>query len=129
MRLAPLYWPKFPGMLSCAAGQFINELCDMSTLNIGILSELPAELAYLAEPAMRYGVHHFDAQMDKFLRSASKAEMDELSRLAKTVLSNNHYPRVNAWLDEHDMTEHEEAANLYFLFGLMDAANLQFDVA
>jgi hypothetical protein len=98
----------------------VGPLCDMSTSNIGILSELPPELAYLAEPAMRYGVHQFDSQMDDFLRSASKAEMADLSRLAKKVLSNYHYPLVLAWLKTHEMTEYEEAANLYFLFGLME---------
>ena len=101
----------------------------MGTSNIGILSELPPELAYLAEPAMRYGVHHFDEQMDKFLKTASKKDKDELARLAERVRSNNHYPRVNAWLDQHQITDYAEAANLYFMFGLMDAAGLKFDVA
>jgi hypothetical protein len=99
----------------------------MNTTNIGILAKLPPELAYLAEPAMRYGVHHLHSQMDSFLSSASKGELDELSWLAKNVLSNKHYQQVNEWLNENDMTKYKEAANLYFMFGLMDAADLQFD--
>ena len=101
----------------------------MSTPNIGILSKLPPELAYLAEPAMRYGVHQFDKRMDRFLRSASRAEMDELARLAEKVRLNNHYPRVLAWLKQPEVSGQEEAENLYFMFGVMDAADLQFDVA
>jgi hypothetical protein len=78
---------------------------------------------------MRYGIHQFDEQMDRFLRSASEVEMDQLARLAERVRLNNHYPRVNEWLDDHKITQYQEAANLYFLFGLMGAADLQFDVA
>jgi hypothetical protein len=102
---------------------------EMCRSNIGILSELPTELAYLAEPAMHYGVHHFDDDIDRFLRSASAAEMDELAALAEKVRLNNHYTRVNEWLNAYTMTEYEEAANLYFMFGVMDAADMQFDVA
>jgi hypothetical protein len=99
----------------------------MENIKIGILSKLPTELAYLAEPAMRYGVYHFDNEMDTFLSSASKVAMEELATLAERVRLNNHYPRVNAWLNEFRMTQFEEAANLYFMFGLMDMADLRFD--
>jgi len=78
---------------------------------------------------MRYGVHQFDEQMDTFLHSVPAAVIEELARLADKVRLNNHYPRVNEWLEAHKITEHEEAARLYFLFGLMDAAGLQFDIA
>ena len=86
-------------------------------------------MAYLAAPALRYGVHHFDEQMDRFLESASDAEMEELAALAEKVRLNNHYPLVNAWLGKHPITDFKESAHLYFMFGLMDAADLQFDVA
>jgi hypothetical protein len=96
-------------------------------MKIGILSQLPPELAYLAEPAMRYGVYHFDNEMDAFLSSAPQAAMEELSGLAARVRSNNHFPKVNEWLDRFCMTQYAEAANLYFMFGLMDMAGLEFD--
>jgi hypothetical protein len=98
----------------------------MSKPNIGILAKLPPELAYLAEPAMRFGVHQFDGQVAAFLASAAPEEMGELARLAERARLGNHYARVNEWLDKYDMTKYEEAANLYFMFGLMDAADLKF---
>ena len=102
-------------------------MIGMDVSNIGILAELPTELAYLVGPAMRYGVHRFDAQVDEFLSSASEAEMDELARLAERVRLNEHYPKVNEWLRRYKMTEYREAANLYFMFGVMDAADLKFE--
>lgn len=97
--------------------------------DIGCLQELPPELAYLAEPAMKYGVHQFDDDIDRFLANATDAEIAELKALAERVKVNGHYPAVNDWLDEHEIDEHEEASNLYFLFGIMDAADLEFDAA
>ena len=98
----------------------------MSTADIGILAKMPPELSYLATPAMRFGVHQFDNQVDAFLSSASDAEMGELAAVAERVRLNGHYPAVNAWLDQYEITKYPEAANLYFMFGLMDAAELKF---
>ena len=97
--------------------------------DLGVLRKLPAELAYLAAPAMKFGVHQSDDDVGEFLDNATKAEMSELAAIAKKVLQNDHYALVNEWLDTYDMTEHEEAANLYFLFGVMDWAELPFDTA
>lgn len=97
--------------------------------DIGCLRELPPELAYLVQPAMKYGVHQFDEDIDSFLENATDAELAELAALAERVKINDHYPAVNDWLDDHEIDEHEEASNLYFLFGIMDAADLEFDAA
>ncbi|MEM6798668.1 MAG: hypothetical protein AAF589_04070 [Planctomycetota bacterium] len=96
---------------------------------VGCLKELPSELAYLAEPAMRYGVHQFDNDIDRFLSNASNEQLDELAALADRVKINDHYPEVNEWLDDHGIDKYKEAANLYFLFGIMDAADLDFESA
>ena len=95
----------------------------------GIMRWLPSELAYLAEPAMKYGIHHSDDEIDQFLSEATHQEMSELSLIAEKVRLTNHYPAVNAWLNKYNITEHKEAANLYFMFLLMDMAELQFDTA
>ena len=97
--------------------------------DIGCLKKLPPDLAYLAEPAMRYGVNQFDDDIDRFLSNATNEQLDELAALAERVKINDHYPAVNNWLDDFEIDEHEEAANLYFLFGIMDAADLEFDSA
>lgn len=93
----------------------------------GILAQLPADLHYLIYPAMRYGRHQFDDAIFDFLAHATTDEMDELAALAERVLLNNDYPRVNSFLDDHPITDSEEAARLYFMFGVMDYAELQFD--
>ena len=94
---------------------------------IGILRKLPPQLAYLAEPAMTFGIHQFDDDIDRFLANASDAEMSALAAVAEHVRLNNHYPAVNDWLDEYEIDRYEEAANLYFLFHVMDAADLNFE--
>jgi hypothetical protein len=94
--------------------------------NIGVLSTLPAELAYLAQPAMRFGIYQFEDHVGAFLSAASNEDMEELARLAERVKFNDHFTLVNDWLDRYEMTEYREAANLYFLFGVMDAADLEF---
>jgi hypothetical protein len=76
---------------------------------------------------MRYGIYHFDNEMDAFLSSAPRAAIEELTSLAARIRSNNHYPRVKEWLDNFRMTQYAEAANLYFMFGLMDMAGLAFE--
>ena len=78
---------------------------------------------------MRYGIHQFDDDIDRFLTNATDEQLVELEALAQRVRANDHYPVVNDWLDDHKIDEHEEAANLYFLFGIMDAADLEFESA
>ena len=95
--------------------------------DIGVLKDLPAELAYLVAPAMKYGVHQFDDDIDRFLKTAAEEEMSELARVAEKVRLNDHFDKVNDWLDRHEIDEHAEASYLYFLFGVMDAADLEFD--
>jgi hypothetical protein len=95
--------------------------------SVGILSSLPPHLAYLAKPAMKYGIHQFDADVDRFFENATQAEWDELRTLAASVRKGGHYKEVLKWLDTHQITEHVEASNLYFLFGLLDAAGLAFE--
>ena len=94
---------------------------------IGILRELPCELAYLAEPAMRFGVYQFDNDIDRFLAHANDTELSQLAAIAERVRLNDHFPVVNDWLNDHEIDKHAEAANLYFLFGLMDAADMTFE--
>jgi hypothetical protein len=95
----------------------------------GVLLNLPADMHYLIAPALRYGKYIWDDEIFDFLNQASEAEMTELAAVAERVLWNDDYQRVNAFLDEHPMTETEEAARLYYLFLVMDYADLKFDCA
>jgi len=96
---------------------------------IGVLAQLPGDLSYLIAPAMKYGRYHFEQEMFQFLEHATSDEMEELAMIAERVLLNDHYAEVNRFLDQYAITDYPEAANLYFLFGVLDYADLQFDRA
>ncbi|QDS91593.1 hypothetical protein FF011L_03230 [Roseimaritima multifibrata] len=93
----------------------------------GALSELPDELAYLTEPALEYGRFQFDDTIFDFLESATPQQMEELAAVAERVRINDHYPDVNRFLDKHPITDHEQTACLYFLFLVLDYADLSFE--
>jgi hypothetical protein len=94
--------------------------------NAGVLSKLPEELHYLIEPVLRCGCRT-EPDVFAFLDQAKKEEIDKFGQIAKRVLKNNHYPVVLKFLKKYEMTEHEECAKLYFFFGVLDYADLQFD--
>ncbi len=76
---------------------------------------------------MKYGRYQFDDDVDQFLETASPDMMVELEQLAERVRFNGHYKEVNTWLDGHEKEDEEGAARLYFLFGVLDAADLEFE--
>lgn len=93
----------------------------------GILVELPDELSYLVESALEYGRFQLDEHIFNFLDSATPKQMQELASIAERVRLNDHYPAVNRFLDQYPITDHEQAACLYFLFGVLDHADLSFE--
>jgi hypothetical protein len=95
--------------------------------DLGILADLPDDLSYLAEPALEYGRFQFDEHIFDFLESATPKQMEELASVAERVRINDHYPAVNRFLDKHPITEHEQTACLYFLFLVLDYAELSFE--
>jgi len=94
---------------------------------MSLAERLPERLGYLATPAETYGVHQFDDDVDAFLDSASADDMQTLAAISERVRTNGDYPAVIAWINEHDIAQDEEAAKLYFLFGLLVVADLAFD--
>jgi hypothetical protein len=96
-------------------------------VDLGVLSNLPADLAYLAEPAMRYGCYQFDDDIFAFLDRATDNEMSELALIAERVRINNQNSFINRFFDQFDIADYEESACLYFLFAVMDYAGLEFD--
>jgi hypothetical protein len=94
--------------------------------SIGILKELPHKLKYLVEPAMKYGIYQFDAEIARFLERATAEDLQELASVAKRIRLNDHNELIGDFLDQYPITDNSESANLYFLFGVMDAARLQF---
>ena len=92
--------------------------------SIGILQELPPALTYLIEPAMKYGQYQFDNEIDDFLRQAMDEEIAELTSVAQQIDAADHDDLIGDFLDRYPITEYKESANLYFLFGVIDAAGV-----
>jgi hypothetical protein len=92
----------------------------------GVLENMPENLHYLIEPVLRYACR---TEWDAFahLDKATQTDMDYLAVIARKVFENDHYPLVTKFLNEYQMTEFDECAQLYFFFGLLDHGGLKFD--
>ncbi len=76
-------------------------------------SKLPSSLRYLAGPAERFGRLQFDDPIFEFLQEQMTVdEQAELSALSRRYEQDSQ--AINHWLDEFSMTEHREAALVYF---------------
>jgi hypothetical protein len=84
-------------------------------------NKLPSTLAYLAEPAEKYGRYQFEDKIFEFLRRMSESERRELIDLMQR--SKSQVTEIDNWLDEHRITEHPEARLIYFLEHLLALGN------
>lgn len=85
-------------------------------IDIGVLKFLPEQIRFLAVPAMRFQIESID--------EISKSERAELSEVAKRMREGNFFKRVDEFLIEYPMIEHEECIRLANLFRLLDRLNL-----
>jgi hypothetical protein len=80
--------------------------------------KLPDSLRYLAGPAEIYGTLQFDDPIYEFLQQRMTPwERTELQALNHR--SAQDCDAINRWLDDFPMTEHREAALVYFTFTLL----------
>lgn len=85
-------------------------------------TKLPPHLEYLAAPAEKYGSIQFEDKIMDFWKGATQAEKIELSRLCRQTLK--HEKEIDAWIDKlGGLTEHREAALVYFLEHLIALGN------
>lgn len=72
--------------------------------SLGALAELPADIAYLAEPAVK---DRLTTEWDDSsrLERITSLEMQELATLAERVRNHNDYWTVRSFLDEHPIIE------------------------
>src|SRR5262245_7502108 len=85
-------------------------------------SKLPPHLSYLAQPSAKYGALQFDDPIYEFLqKTMTSSERDELLELGK--LMSRDWDAIERWLDEYSMTDHPEAARVYFTAHLMAIGN------
>lgn len=92
-----------------------------------VYAKLPTELKYLIAPAEKYGIYRSDCLIGDFLDKATDFELAELRAIAERYRLNGHPRMVDNFLDEFPITEHEQSAQLYHLFGVIDAAG--FDIS
>lgn len=90
-------------------------------------TKLPDDLRYLAEPAERYGEIGSDADLVRFLEAADETQLASLAALAERIRLAGHLTRINQWLDQYSITDHREAAAVYFLMLLLDLAGFNFE--
>jgi hypothetical protein len=86
-------------------------------------TKLPGDLRYLAEPAEKYGKYQFDEEIDGFIETMTVAQRAELKVVADAMQRNRE--TINEFLDKYPMTEHKEAALVYFLEHLIAMINDQ----
>jgi len=91
-----------------------------------VFTELPSDLHYLIGPAEKFGCNQFDDQIADFLDRATESEMDELAAVAERFRLSGHSHEFDAFLDRFPITDHQQSAQLYFLFGVIDAAGFDF---
>ncbi|MDR0521735.1 MAG: hypothetical protein LBH00_07760 [Planctomycetaceae bacterium] len=88
---------------------------------------VPDELSYLVEPSQKYKDYRFAEQLEWLSQNISKEELESLQIIAEKVRHQKDYVKVNRWLDRFKMTKYPIAADIYFLFGVMDALDIVFD--
>jgi hypothetical protein len=92
----------------------------------GSFAFLPEHLQYLCPFALRYALS-VEQNVFAAIARLSPEENEELACLAEKVWLNEHYTDVNAFLDQYKLYDYRESAYLYFLFGMLDYLDLQFD--
>ena len=90
-------------------------------------TKLPDELHYLTEPAERYGEMGGDAEMLRFLQGADETQLADLAALAERIRLASHSARIHQWLEQYSITDHREAAAVYFLMLLLDLGGFDFE--
>lgn len=82
-------------------------------------SRLPERLRYLIEPATKWGHIQFYEEIDKLKRKGSAKDKAELRALAQRLRDSGDWAAAFEWNANFDMTEHSEAALLYWLLNLL----------
>jgi hypothetical protein len=84
--------------------------------------KLPSHLCYLAGPAEKYGGYQFDDRIYDYLTNdMTEQDRVELRTVAERIESDS--AEIEAWLDDYNMTVHDEAGLIYFLHHFIALAN------
>jgi hypothetical protein len=86
-------------------------------------SRIPPSLAFIIEPAKRYGHIQFEEQVEAFEGSATDDERTELKKLAERLWEERNCEDGHAlvdWVRRQDLVKHPEAARVEFLMVLLN---------
>ena len=89
-------------------------------------SKLPPRLAYLGEPADKYGVYQSEDSVERFLKHATFEDMQSLTMLRDRILDAEDSNLIFEWMADRQLTE-PEVAKVAFLIELLEAADLSID--
>jgi len=93
-----------------------------------ILDNLPAEIKFLAEPVRRYHVKNGASAIEQVKSTLSPEELEELRAIGRRVLKGRYFGNhISSFLDTYDLADYDEAALLYFFFGLLDEIGIEFE--
>jgi hypothetical protein len=90
-------------------------------------NKLPDSLHYLIPTTDIYGHLHSEQLVEEFLLNADQPSIEQLASLAEEIRSKQHYAVVLAWLKKYPIDKHPEACKIFWLFGLLDLAGLDFE--
>ena len=82
-------------------------------------NKLPKQIAFLAQPAQKYGAIQFDDEVYQFLTALDADTYRELRHVSD--LAKDCQTEIDGFLDKYSMAEHPEAARVYFLMLLLDS--------
>jgi hypothetical protein len=86
-------------------------------------SRIPPSLAFVIEPAKRYGHIQFEEQVEAFEGSVTDEEKTELRKLAERLWEERNGEDGHAlvgWVTRQDLVKHPEAARVEFLMVLLN---------
>jgi len=95
----------------------------MATKNGPDWSRIPESLAFIIQPAKRFGHIQFEEQIDQFQKTATKAEKAELKQLADRLWEERDCEdghALTAWVTTQSLTKHAEAARVHFRMELLN---------
>ena len=86
-------------------------------------SRIPRPLAFIIEPAKRYGHIQFEEQVEQFEATASDAQKTELRELARRLWEERKCEdghALVAWVTGQDGVKHPEVARVEWLMELLN---------
>ncbi|MBX9681478.1 MAG: hypothetical protein K2X38_22205 [Gemmataceae bacterium] len=93
----------------------------------GVLVNLPDELHFLIDAALKYGYYKSDSERDKKSQKLAEPDLEALASIAERYRLAKQHRAVDVFFDQYSISTYSEAAKLYWLFALLD--ELGFEIS